>query len=92
MLAACAQACVLMEKLESVLRNLRLHKQLFSRTFYHSGLRTRGNSFSNLTFYIFVYNVLFSIRVEIINSRKKLSCEPDYQRFFQTSIVPKQVS
>ena len=91
MLAACAQTCVLMEKLESVLRNLRLHKQLFSRTFYHSGLRTRGNSFSNLTFYIFVYNVLFSIRVEIINCRKKLTCELDHQRFFQRSVVLKEL-
>ena len=69
-------------------RNLRLHKHLFSKSFNHLGLRTRGNSFSNLTFYIFVYNVLFSIRVEKINSRKKLSCELDHQRFFQWSVDP----
>ena len=67
------------------------YKHPFSRTFNHSGLRTRGNSFSNLTFYIFVYNVLFSIRVEKFNSRKKLSCELEHQTFFQRSVDPKQV-
>ena len=68
-----------------------MHEHLFSKTFDHSGLRTRGKSYSNLTFYIFVYNVPFSIRVEIINCRKKLTCELDHQRFFQRSVVLKEL-
>lgn len=85
--------CLPMLKLTSSWKNWKAlyETSVCIKTFDHSGLRTRSNNFSNLTFYIFVYNVLFSIRVEIINSRKKLSCELNHQRFFQRSVVPKQV-